>query len=124
MQGLPGIIIKDEQSKTDRNFAIAPTHKSDSVLQEDFQISSDKIPKTLTATMIEFLINDPWQFCLKYVLKVKEIKDIDKKPSYAEFGNLVHNTLQHCKLGTTSEAILTEIFDQYAKKYYQNLKYV
>ena len=41
MQGLPGIIIKDEQSKTDRNFAIAPTHKSDSVLQEDFQISSD-----------------------------------------------------------------------------------
>ena len=62
------------------------------------------------------MINDPWQFCLKYILKVKEINDIDKKPSYAEFGNLVHNTLQHCKLGTTSDAILTEIFDQYAKK--------
>ena len=25
------------------------------------------------STMIELLINDPWQFCLKYILKVKEL---------------------------------------------------
>ena len=38
MQCLPGIVIKDEQGKTNKNFAIISKHKSDFVLQEDFKI--------------------------------------------------------------------------------------
>jgi ATP-dependent helicase/nuclease subunit B len=93
-------------------------------INKDFKIPTKFLPKTLTATMIEFLINDPYEFYLRYILKIKEINPIDAKPSYLEFGNLVHSALQQCNNTEISINLLKEKFNILAKQYYENFIYV
>jgi ATP-dependent helicase/nuclease subunit B len=91
---------------------------------EKFNLEKKDIPKILTATMIEYLVNDPYQFYLKYILKIKDLEPIDKKPSYAEFGNLVHLVAQKCKTQKVSAQFLVQEFTSAAQIYCNNFFYV
>lgn len=97
--------------------------------QEILKIEPAFLPNILTATMLEYLLNDPYKFYLKYILKLKEPDPIDKKPSYKEFGILLHEALQEhgdsdfLNKEITHESLMKS-FGLQAKKYYPNFAYV
>ena len=60
-----------------------------------FRPEKKYLPKKLSITEFTPLINEPYSFYLKKILKLNEIKKIDYQPSYAEFGSFVHKALEN-----------------------------
>ncbi len=55
--------------------------------------SSANFPSSISATNIELLVRNPYIFYAKNILKLKKIDDINREPSFADFGTLVHNII-------------------------------
>jgi ATP-dependent helicase/nuclease subunit B len=51
-------------------------------------------PKALWATEIEKLMRDPYEIYAKKILKLKALDDIDKETNMADFGILIHSSLE------------------------------
>jgi ATP-dependent helicase/nuclease subunit B len=51
-------------------------------------------PRTMGVTNIDTWLEDPYQIYARYVLGLRELKDIDEEPDNLEFGNYVHDTLE------------------------------
>ncbi|GDX35506.1 hypothetical protein LBMAG18_00170 [Alphaproteobacteria bacterium] len=60
-----------------------------------FKPEKKYLPNKLSITEFTPLINEPYSFYLKKILKLNEIKKIDYQPSYAEFGSFVHKALEN-----------------------------
>lgn len=54
-------------------------------------------PKQLSATNIEKLYRDPYIIFAKYILKLSKLKDIEQDTLPADFGNVIHNSLEEFK---------------------------
>ena len=54
-------------------------------------------PKELAATYIEKLYRDPYIIFAQKILKLKKLDDIDVDVMPADFGNIIHNSLQEFK---------------------------
>ena len=54
-------------------------------------------PKELWATSIEKLYRDPYIIFANKILKLKKLDDIDMKTIPADFGNIIHNSLEEFK---------------------------
>lgn len=72
------------------NYSAPCILKQKNSLIKNFAIP-DYRPKTLSATMIEMLMRDPYAFYIRYILQVAPL---DTKVEAIEFGNFIHNTLQ------------------------------
>ena len=73
-------------------------------------------PISLSATQINLLINNPYEFYLKYILKIYSLEDLQPKFSQQHFGIFVHNMLQKY----FSHNYELEQFIKYAKKQFNN----
>ncbi len=51
-------------------------------------------PRELSATAMEHLMRDPYGVFAKYILKLEKLKDIEPELTMADFGNLLHKTLE------------------------------
>jgi ATP-dependent helicase/nuclease subunit B len=52
-------------------------------------------PHSMSVTNIERWMRDPYGVYAKYILGLRKMDDIDQDPGAAEFGNLIHNALEH-----------------------------
>ncbi|AAW70861.1 RecB exonuclease [Wolbachia endosymbiont strain TRS of Brugia malayi] len=50
--------------------------------------------QVMPCSAVEKLIRDPYSFYIEYVLNLKQLKDLNFKPSILEFGNMVHSILE------------------------------
>lgn len=55
----------------------------------------DKRPTKFSVTKIEKLINNPYGIYASLVLGLNPLPEIDKMPNHADFGNFIHQTLDH-----------------------------
>lgn len=51
-------------------------------------------PKALSATRIETWMRDPYAIYAQYILGLKALKPLDAEPGRADYGNLVHKSLE------------------------------
>ena len=51
-------------------------------------------PRELSATNIEKLVKDPYQIFASKILGLKKLDDIQKDPSQADYGSIIHKILQ------------------------------
>ncbi|WP_333023272.1 PD-(D/E)XK nuclease family protein [Wolbachia endosymbiont of Pentidionis agamae] len=54
----------------------------------------EKVMEKLSFTKITKLMRDPYAFYAEYILNIKKLKDLNRKPSILEFGTLVHKIFQ------------------------------
>ena len=52
-------------------------------------------PRQVHVSQVEKLMRDPYAFYARYILQLKPLEPIDKEPGMAEFGNAVHQALEH-----------------------------
>ncbi|WP_175938664.1 PD-(D/E)XK nuclease family protein [Wolbachia endosymbiont of Litomosoides brasiliensis] len=50
--------------------------------------------QVMSCSAVEKLIRNPYSFYVEYILKLKQLKDLNFKPSILEFGTMVHNILE------------------------------
>lgn len=51
-------------------------------------------PREISATNIEHLQQNPYAIYAKYILNLKPLEEIDKTPSFLEFGNFIHKVIE------------------------------
>ncbi|MBY0354372.1 MAG: double-strand break repair protein AddB [Rickettsiales bacterium] len=52
-------------------------------------------PRRYSVSQVERLMRDPYVFYAQSILRLKPLEPIDKQPGMAEFGNAVHQALEH-----------------------------
>jgi ATP-dependent helicase/nuclease subunit B len=51
-------------------------------------------PRAMSVTAIDKWLADPYQIYAQYILKLRALKPLDKEPSAADFGEIVHEALE------------------------------
>ncbi|WP_395463660.1 PD-(D/E)XK nuclease family protein [Wolbachia endosymbiont of Cantharis cryptica] len=73
--------------------------------------------QVMSCSAIEKLIRNPYSFYVEYILNLKQLKDLNFKPSILEFGTMVHNILERYlrdrkpPMSTAREAFSTSKFN-------------
>ncbi|WP_253302907.1 PD-(D/E)XK nuclease family protein [Wolbachia endosymbiont of Psylliodes chrysocephala] len=73
--------------------------------------------QVMSCSAIEKLIRNPYSFYIEYILGLKQLRDLNFKPSMLEFGTMVHNILaRHLRnkkslMSIAREAFLTSQFN-------------
>lgn len=52
--------------------------------------------QVMSCSAVEKLIRNPYSFYVEYILNLKQLKDLNFKPSILEFGTMVHNIFERC----------------------------
>jgi len=52
-------------------------------------------PRRMRVTAIDNLMRDPYSHYARYILGLKKLQEIDREPDAADFGNIVHKTLEN-----------------------------
>ncbi|WP_175837637.1 PD-(D/E)XK nuclease family protein [Wolbachia endosymbiont of Litomosoides sigmodontis] len=50
--------------------------------------------QVMSCSAVEKLIRNPYSFYVEHILKLKQLKDLNFKPSILEFGTMIHNILE------------------------------
>lgn len=70
--------------------------------------------QVMSCSAIEKLIRNPYSFYVEYILGLKQLKDLNFKPSILEFGTMVHNILKCDKkslMNTAQKAFFASQFN-------------
>ena len=51
-------------------------------------------PRKMSATKVEMWRRDPYSVYAKYILKLKKLDELDEEYNVADYGNLVHESLE------------------------------
>ena len=60
-------------------------------------------------TEIEKLIHNPYVFYVHHILRLRKIDDYWVGPDARDFGNLVHDTIEHAESGATADYLVAEM---------------
>jgi ATP-dependent helicase/nuclease subunit B len=52
--------------------------------------------QVISCSALEKLIRNPYSFYAEYILSLRQLRDLNFKPSILEFGTMVHNVLEKC----------------------------
>ena len=74
---------------------------------------SDPVPPAdwsdVFVTEIEKLIHNPYAFYVHHILRLRKVDDYWMGPDARDFGNLVHDTIEHAECGATSDYLVAEM---------------
>ncbi|MGL9758080.1 MAG: WPE palindromic element domain-containing protein [Wolbachia sp.] len=77
------------------------------------EIRKEKM-QVMSCSAVEKLIRNPYSFYVEYILGLKQLKDLNFKPSILEFGTMVHNILKCDKkslMNTAQKAFFASQFN-------------
>ncbi|WP_227028924.1 RecB family exonuclease [Neorickettsia sennetsu] len=94
------------------------------VVKEKLFVPIEMLPKKLSPTMIELLINDPYRFYVRYILAIKETNSVVVKPGHKEFGYIMHKVFQSASKTRFSKEEYTRILENELKTYATRYQYV
>ncbi len=60
-------------------------------------------------TDLEYLIHNPYAFYVRHILRIAPIKDYWESVDARDFGNMVHDVLEHAPVGVTREYLISEM---------------
>ncbi|QHD65243.1 hypothetical protein GP480_02120 [Neorickettsia findlayensis] len=94
------------------------------IAKEKLFVPIEMLPKKLSPTMIELLMNDPYKFYLRYILAIKETNSMLVKPGHKEFGYIMHKVFQAANKTYFSKEEYTRILEDELKIYSTRYRYV